>query len=233
MRDRSRRSPQGAALSGRWLVTFADLSAVLVAFFVLMFSMSEVDIERWDGAVEAFNKRFNVLTDDVATVRPQADRNVLPIESVPATDVSYLAALLERRLAREPTLQSLRLTLFDGELIISAAPEDLFGDTDGTAAGGDLHAQGREILFTLSGLLGSVRNGLDVVVHRSEADETEWSESVARGGLIADALAGAGYPHPVRTIGYGQRRDPLLPRSSRLPVAGRIDIVIAEVQEIR
>ncbi len=227
------RSPRGAVLSGRWLVTFADLSAVLVAFFVLMFSMSEVDIERWDGAVEAFNKRFNVLTDDVATVRPQADRNVLPIESVPATDVSYLAALLERRLAREPILQSLRLTLFDQELIISAAPEDLFGDADGKIAGGDLHAQGREILFTLSGLMGSVRNGLDVVVHRSESDETEWSESVARAGLIADALARAGYPHPVRTIGYGQRRDPLLPRSSRLPVAGRIDIVIAEVQEIR
>lgn len=221
------RSDRSGVLSGRWLVTFADLSAVMVAFFVLMFSMSEVDVERWDGAVEAFNRRFNVLADDVATVRPQAERNVLPVESVPATDVSYLAALLERRLAGEPVLQSLRLTLFTQELVVSAAPEDLFD-----AAGG-LSVQGREIVFSLSGLLGSVRNGLDVVVHRSEAEQTEWSESVARAGLIADALQRAGYPHPVRTIGYGQRRDPLLPRSSRLPVAGRIDIVIAEDQEIR
>ncbi len=221
------RSDRSGVLSGRWLVTFADLSAVMVAFFVLMFSMSEVDVERWDGAVEAFNRRFNVLADDVATVRPQAERNVLPVESVPATDVSYLAALLERRLAGEPVLQSLRLTLFTQELVVSAAPEDMFD-----AAGG-LSVQGREIVFSLSGLLGSVRNGLDVVVHRSEAEQTEWSESVARAGLIADALQRAGYPHPVRTIGYGQRRDPLLPRSSRLPVAGRIDIVIAEDQEIR
>lgn len=226
MTERPSAQRRGTVLSGRWLVTFADLSAVMVAFFVLMFSMSEVDIERWDGAAQAFNRRFNVLVDDVPSVRPQADTNVQPVESVPATDVSYLAALLERRLAGTENLRPLRLTLFSHELIISAAPEDLF-------AGDELSRQGRDILFALSGLLGAVRNGLNIVVHRSEEDETEWSESIARAALIADALRGAGYPHPIQSIGFGQRRDPVLPRSSRLPVPGRVDIVIAEDQEAR
>ena len=176
--------------------------------------------------MEALNRRFDVFSQEAPTARPQADRNVLPIESVVATDVSYLAALLERRFVGEPTLRSLRLTLFSHELIVSAAPEMLFD-------GDSLSSSGRETLFSLSGLLGAVNNGLDVVVHRAPADETEWSESIGRAELVADALLRAGYPHQIRTIGYGQRRDPVLPRSSRLAVAGRIDIVIAEDREVQ
>ena len=53
----------------RWLVTFTDLAALLVAFFVLLFSMAEVDSEKWQGTTSAFDRQFR-MSDTTVTPRP-------------------------------------------------------------------------------------------------------------------------------------------------------------------
>ena len=218
---------QRGRLSGRWLVTFADLSAVMVAFFVLMFSMSEVDVERWDGAVEALNRRFDLTAEDVPAARPQAESNILSVETVPGTNLSYLSVLLARQFASQEVLAPARLTLFEDQLVISLAGDDLF---DGA---GRLTREGRGLLFVLSGMLASVNNGFDVVVHRQRGDDSRWAGGIQRAEIVAQALREAGYRQPIRRIGYGDRQDPILPRRARLAVAGRVDIVVAETQEVR
>ncbi len=39
--------------SAGWLITFADLAILVLAFFVLMFSMSTVRKEHWDAMVSS------------------------------------------------------------------------------------------------------------------------------------------------------------------------------------
>lgn len=218
--------PSRGLMTGRWLVTFADLSAVMVAFFVLMFSMSEVDVERWDGAAEALNRRFDVVAEDVPAARPQAESNVLSVETAPATNLSYLSALLERQFENQTALNPGRLTLFEEQLVISFASETLFD-------GQRLTRDGRGILFVLSGMLASVENGLDVVAHRQAGDANRWADGIQRADVVARALREAGYRERIRRIGYGDRTDPVLPRSAGLDLEGRIDIIVAETRDVQ
>ncbi len=51
--------PKGAPA---WQATFADLMNLLLCFFVLLFSMSTVDAEKWEKVVASFNQTFSVFT---------------------------------------------------------------------------------------------------------------------------------------------------------------------------
>lgn len=51
--------PKGAPA---WQSTFADLMNLLLCFFVLLFSMSTVDAEKWEKVVASFNQTFSVFT---------------------------------------------------------------------------------------------------------------------------------------------------------------------------
>ena len=50
--------PQAASTGGRkpssvWLIIFTDLVALLLTFFVMLFSMSNVQIDRWKEMIDA------------------------------------------------------------------------------------------------------------------------------------------------------------------------------------
>ena len=45
--------------SNAWLITFADLAALLLTFFVLLFSMSQVNIDDWGAVKEALGTSLN------------------------------------------------------------------------------------------------------------------------------------------------------------------------------
>src|SRR3546814_20739358 len=62
----SGRAVRRPVVAGGWLVTFADLTAVMVAFFVLLFSMSEIDTHRWGGAAQALDRQFDLRAQDDA-----------------------------------------------------------------------------------------------------------------------------------------------------------------------
>ena len=47
--------------TGGWLNTFADLMNLLLCFFVLLFSMSTVDAEKWQQVVASFSSSYSVL----------------------------------------------------------------------------------------------------------------------------------------------------------------------------
>ncbi|WP_417516975.1 flagellar motor protein MotB [Minwuia sp.] len=82
-----------------WLIAFADLSAVLCAFFVLMLAMSDFDAPALDRIATVFGKNEG----EWARQRPEA---VQPVGAVRRTAVDgeqahdYLATVVEGRLRR-------------------------------------------------------------------------------------------------------------------------------------
>ena len=62
----------------RWLMTFTDLTALMLVFFVLLFSMSELDTDKWRSAVAAFNLRFNVQVSDESPRPGRRERLAYP-----------------------------------------------------------------------------------------------------------------------------------------------------------
>ncbi|MHA1563984.1 MAG: flagellar motor protein MotB [Alphaproteobacteria bacterium] len=221
VRDEARIGPDR-----RWLITFADLAAVMLAFFVMMFSMSEVDTEKWDGAVNAINRSFEPIFDEEPAVRPQAERNLETVATAPATNLAYLATLLERQVRAKPVLEAVSLSLLPGQLIVSFPRGVLVDDKD------LLTPKGRSALFLLSGFLAGLDNEINVIGHarqRPVDDRSPWDYALRRAVLVSEALQDAGYRRPIEALGYGaERQDPVLPPGSRLDVDGRIDVVVVE-----
>ncbi|NLL76183.1 MAG: flagellar motor protein MotB [Clostridiales bacterium] len=62
-RRREEEPPKGAPA---WMTTFGDLMNLLLCFFVLLFSMSSVDAQKFDLMAASFNQAFSVF-DSVST----------------------------------------------------------------------------------------------------------------------------------------------------------------------
>jgi len=51
-----------------WMATFSDLMNLLLCFFVLLFSMSSVDAEKWNEVVNSFSSSFSIFTGGYTAV---------------------------------------------------------------------------------------------------------------------------------------------------------------------
>lgn len=58
---RNRKEPSGPPGPAPWLSTFSDLMNLLFCFFVLLFSLSSVDSEKWDQLARSFSSTISVL----------------------------------------------------------------------------------------------------------------------------------------------------------------------------
>lgn len=60
-----RRSTEGSA---PWMNTFADLMNLLLCFFVLLFSMSTVDAEKFEMVIASLQSSFSILPSGGASI---------------------------------------------------------------------------------------------------------------------------------------------------------------------
>ncbi len=216
----------------QWLITFADLAAVLVAFFVLMFAMSEVDTDRWNGAVDALDRQFD-LSREADQARPLAQANITQLLADDGLELGYLRRVLAGHIADQPVLEGATLRESEDSLIVTLPAALVFA-----SGGARVSARGRESIFVLAGALGRIENDIEVIGHadpRLIEDgnyDTNWELSLARAASVARALSADGVSRPIRVVGAGASRffeiDPELPRERRLELARRVDIVVRD-----
>jgi len=88
------RSQQGHVSTDRWLITYADLITLLLIFFVLMYTMSKVDIEKYSALAQALNLQFtgggSSVLDQGDGLLPGASSNGQVGEEAP-TDLEFMA----------------------------------------------------------------------------------------------------------------------------------------------
>lgn len=58
-------APKG---SPAWMATFSDLMNLLLCFFVLLFSMSSIDAQKFEQVVASFNQTFSVLNGGATAI---------------------------------------------------------------------------------------------------------------------------------------------------------------------
>ena len=63
-------------LSTVWLVIFADLVALLLTFFVMLFSMSNVTVESWQKMVDALTDALNPESEEKIDTTPDVKTNI-------------------------------------------------------------------------------------------------------------------------------------------------------------
>ena len=82
-----------------WLITFADLAALMLAFFALMYSMGEIDPDRWKGT-EATVIGAPDSANDIAASVDRVWRNI-EISIISPTSLVNRLTKCRHSLARE------------------------------------------------------------------------------------------------------------------------------------
>lgn len=214
-----------------WLVIFSDMLALLLAFFVLLFSMSTVDSGAWQAMVGSLTQRLNPIgmtQEERIEEPPDVPRIFLPR----ATNLDYFQSVLEQKIVDDPVLGNAVMHRLDDRLVISLPSEFLF--PVGTAT---LTENARSSAMILGDMLHLVGNQIDVNGHTDPKImavggefASNWDLSLARAVAVARALKDGGYNRPVVAYGLADTRfgdmEVGLGRGVRMNLARRVDVVV-------
>lgn len=91
-----------------WLMTFADLTGLLLCFFILFYATLTINRESWQALVGSFAATFAPSAVAVAVV-PNGQFNAIPVVQT-RRSIMYLDTLLRQRIATDDVWQNLRGT---------------------------------------------------------------------------------------------------------------------------
>jgi chemotaxis protein MotB len=173
-----------------WLITFADLMVVLMCFFVLMLSFSEMDPERFKIISGSLNQTFGVQTQVTATDTPKGT-------SLDATEFS--PAIPEPTTENEVRQHTVDSDLNTLDLGLELRLRELKAQEDAAASQAhELRAMFRQDIE--DGRLLIRQEGTDVVIQLLEKDsfpsgsaalEADSRETLARIGALVGGMTGA------------------------------------------
>lgn len=182
-----------------WLITIVDLMTILLTFFVLMFSLTKIDMARFIPVARSYGEAFaGGLPDDAAPRLPE-------VAAAPGDNLSYLEAILRPAFAKQPGLADVRFRATPQYLILSwpakGSGEGLFDP-----GSSDFSDAARRRVFDLGGVLSNLHNriaivGLATPRPAESGDGESWRLAIGRANAIADAITGAGYDKEITVLG--------------------------------
>mgnify|MGYP001010063552 CR=1 FL=1 len=215
--------------SDAWILIFSDLVSLMLTFFVLLFAMSNIKVDKWESITDSLSQSLS-KTSSNKVVAATAQFNIASIFRKRAINLDYLSALLGDVIPRDPLLAKGKLISLEDRLIITLPGDILF-------AGGEskLNEKVREALFSLGGVLRNIGNEIGVNSHTAPGKvqgtdyKTNWELSLARAIAVANELRRSGYTETITSYGYADSLYSQLPKmakSERRELSRRIDIVI-------
>ena len=207
-----------------WLISFTDLMSLLLAFFVLMYSMSEPEAQRWTGLSKSLSSaRSTATSPSGAMAEPKAAFNAATVESQTAINLDYLGALLRTQTGANEDLASVEVRREDDRVVIGL-PGTLMFD----ATGSSFSDQGRRVLYLLGAAVGRIGNRIEVVGHAEREDQGDglaWERALTRAVAIAAALRETGYKRDL--VARGVMAVPA-GQTGMMPGGARVDIVVRD-----
>ncbi|CAK0757794.1 hypothetical protein CCP2SC5_230025 [Azospirillaceae bacterium] len=170
--------------SGVWLISFTDLVCLMLAFFVLKFSMTEPDRQRLRDMAGALTGRVSPVN-----VIPYAASS--PESPIP---LGYLTAVLNNQFAGLQGFSRI-VAEYQGDRVVIRLP----GDQIFTPGCSDLSVQGDRILFVLGGVLGRINNRIEVIGHAEVFPGNDpwaadrWALALGRAAATAGEMRENGY----------------------------------------
>lgn len=217
-----------------WMTSLADLLALLLAFFVLMFSMSEIKVDRWQTITETLGNKISD-ENDLVTKTGSAEKNMAMIREPKAIDLAYLEHILNGKKQQSPLLNNIEVFRAEEKLVISLAGSDFFKPGTEIESGNMI-----EVVYLLGNTLRHIGNRVEVYGHTDPDPITSptakyksnWALSVARALSVANALKNSGYFYSIRAFGMADSRfnelSEIADKEEKYSLARRVDIVIQE-----
>jgi len=219
-----------------WLITFTDIMALMLTFFVLLYSMSIPEVDKWEELTSSINEGFSKFYSPEQFAGIQDTISIDKIDRSEALNLDYLRALIEEKIEENETLNDIVIITGHDKLIISM-PENLLFE----AGQNEVKTEGKRALFALGGLLARIRNRIEVVGHSDPRPITRqnakfssnWELSLARAASVSSILKQVGYRRGMITRGMSSARYDEIPKTvpeeKRLDLSRRVDLVVLEV----
>lgn len=216
-----------------WLITFTDVMALMLTFFVLLYSMSSTQKEKWEEMSEGLSQKLNMFNAARYNSGTQEGISLDKINTSRALDVGYVKILLGRLLAHKG-MDDVILMENDDRVILSLPSDLLF-----RKGHVEINDEGRQALFELGGALSRLKNRIEIIGHsdpqpvtnsENATYKTNWQLSLARAAEVARVFKDVGYQRDITIRGLSSARYDELPeqlsQEDRYALSRRVDIVI-------
>jgi chemotaxis protein MotB len=230
MSDRHIRVRAGA---DRWLVSYADLVTLLLAFFATTYGVSHLDsgkLSRAAGAIRESLGQGPQAAPDLGSADAPGDTAADTERHAPtAPPDQAVGAVLERALADDIAAGAVELAVA-GERTVLSLPEAASFDSGST----DVRQEVGAVLDRFADIVAvssahvRVEGHTDDVPVRSARFSSNWELSTARAAAVVAALVARGIdPARLSAAGYGEFH-PRVPNESEVARAAnrRVDIVL-------
>lgn len=195
-----------------WLTSFGDMTALMLTFFILLFSLSTFDRLMFQGLADSTEEiskdiRFDKSLEPRFT--PQS-KNIDTINIPPGLSLAYLRLIIENAQVEDPRLADMIITPRSNRLILSIPSTLLF--RPGSA---QLNTDAKEILFHLASLIENTGNKIQVTGHTDSSPirrlyPSNWELSLARAINVANILKKSGITTPLDISGHADGQQKLL-----------------------
>lgn len=194
-----------------WMVTFADLMSLLLTFFILLLSFSNLEIVKFQTMAGSVRNAFGLKSEfDLSDI--PTGRKLLPYEDPKRgqmnnePDARQIEHSLEEML-REMKLEEVGVAKMTSEGVLLRLSGDLFFSS-GRA---DLNPQALPVLDAIATQLLRGSGPADVIGHTDDVPiatvvyPSNWELSAARAGTAVRYLVGKGIAaERLRAIGYAE-----------------------------
>lgn len=230
MRRKRKKGPDGENLD-RWLLTYADLITLLLAFFIIMYSMSRIDAKKFGKMAEALN---GILKGGDNLVAKTGEETTKGHGLLKLGNLKLLQKKIESKFKALGKNEELVTEITERGLVIHIVESALF--KEGAAV---LEPRAMETLDLVSEQIKGMPNHVRVEGHtddrpiRTQLFPSNWELSAARATEVVRYFIGD-HKIPsdrISALGYGEFR-PVRPNNSIENRAQnrRVDIVVLTME---
>ncbi len=235
--NRRRRSQDSGESGSSWLQTYGDMITLLLAFFVLLYSISTIDAVKFERMMVSIHESFSGVLPERQAQMPREDPEIrLPDPSdreVPDEEELRMEEIYEELAdyIEEADLEDIVLLEMEERGVVMRFQDKILFDP-GEA---DLKQEGYEVLDDIAAILATVPNEItiegftDDVPQNTPEFPSNWELSTGRATTVLRFLAEEAGIEAERlsATGYGEYR-PIVPNDSpeNRQLNRRVDITL-------
>ncbi|MCP4683882.1 MAG: OmpA family protein [bacterium] len=215
----------------RWLLTYADLITLLLAFFIVMYSMSQVDNKKFGKVSEALN---TILKGGSSVLKHELEKDKTGHGLLKLGNLRLVQQKIEERFRQLGRQEELQTEVTERGLVIHILESTLF---DVGAA--DLQMRAMEVLDLVAEQVKDRPNHIRVEGHTDDRPiqtnvfPSNWELSSARATSVVRYISDNHgiSPDRISALGYGEFR-PVQPNNSVENRAKnrRVDVVVLTME---
>ncbi len=229
---RKRKKDDGHENLERWLLTYADLITLLLAFFIVMYSMSRIDAKRFGKMAEALN---GVLKGGTSVFKNLTEDEILKGHGLlKLGDLNMVQKQIEERFEDLQRPEQVQTEITERGLVVHIMESALFREGSAT-----LEPRAMEVLDIIHERIVNLPNHVRIEGHTDDRSintpvyPSNWELSTARATqVVRYFIENYGLaPDRISALGYGEFR-PVRPNNSIENRAKnrRVDIVILTME---